>query len=410
MLFAAGPIGSTILSLKPTLEDYGGLDGCNEFLVVSKPELLEGIQRSFYEAGCDAVDSATFGANRVVFVEYDIEERVREINRLAAEQLGRLRDEFSTPEWPRYSFGTMGPGTKLPSLGHIEYDELVESYREQTRGLIEGGIDVLKVETCQDLLQTKAALGAIEDVFTEMDTRVPVIASVTIETTGTMLLGSDIACALTTLEALDTVDVIGINCATGPEQMVEHVRHLAQNSRRPVFIGPNAGLPEIRDGETCYPLSPEEFARYQRIFVEELGTSIAAGCCGTTPEHFEAAIAAVGRPRPKTRPETLEAACSSLYTSVPFEQDTSFLVVGERMNATGSRAFRDLLLEGDSDGVVALAREQAAEGGARARPDGRLRGAPGRARHGALRARAAHAGDAAARCSIRPRSRSSRRR
>ena len=345
MLFAAGPIGSTILSLQPTPEDYDGLDGCNEYLVVSKPELLEGIQRSFYAAGCDAVDSATFGANRVVFAEYDIEDRVREINRLAAEQLGRLRDEFSTPDWPRFSFGTMGPGTKLPSLGHIDYDELVESYREQARGLVEGGIDVLKVETCQDLLQTKAALGAIEDVFGEMGTRLPVIASVTIETTGTMLLGSDIACALTTLEALDTVDVIGINCATGPEQMVEHVRHLGQNSRRPVFIGPNAGLPEIRDGETCYPLTPEEFARYQRIFVEELGTSIAAGCCGTTPEHFEAAIAAIGRPRPKPRPETIEAACSSLYTSVPFEQDTSFLVVGERMNATGSRAFRDLLLE-----------------------------------------------------------------
>ena len=362
MLFAAGPIGSTILSLKPTPEDYDGLDGCNEYLVVSKPELLEGIQRSFYEAGCDAVDSVTFGANRVVFAEYDIEDRVREINRLAAEQVGRLRDEFSTPEWPRYSLGTMGPGTKLPSLGHIDYDELVESYREQARGLIEGGIDVLKVETCQDLLQTKAALGAIEDVFGEMDTRLPVIASVTIETTGTMLLGSDIACALTTLEALDTVDVIGINCATGPEQMVEHVRHLAQNSRRPVFIGPNAGLPEIRDGETYYPLSPEEFARYQRIFVEELGTSIAAGCCGTTPEHFEAAIAAVGRPRPKARPETIEAACSSLYTSVPFEQDTSFLVVGERMNATGSRAFRELLLEEDTEAAVALARQQAAEG------------------------------------------------
>ena len=362
MLFAAGPIGSTILSLKPTPEDYGGLDGCNEYLTVSKPEMLEGIQRSFYEAGCDAVDSATFGANRVVFAEYGIEDRVREINRLAAEQLGRVRDEFSTAEWPRYSLGTIGPGTKLPSLGHIDYDELVESYREQTRGLVEGGIDVLKVETCQDLLQTKAALGAIEDVFEEVDTRLPVIASVTIETTGTMLLGSDIACALTTLEALDTVDVIGINCATGPEQMVEHVRHLAQNSRRPVFIGPNAGLPEIRDGETCYPLTPEAFARYQRIFVEELGTSIAAGCCGTTPAHFEAAIAEVGRPRPKPRPDTFEAACASLYTSVPFEQDTSFLVVGERMNATGSRAFRELLLEEDTEGVVALARDQAAEG------------------------------------------------
>ena len=362
MLFAAGPIGSTILSLKPTPEDYGGLDGCNEYLVVSKPELVAGIQRSFYAAGCDAVDSVTFGANRVVFAEYGIEDRVREINRLAAEELGRVRDEFSTPEWPRYSLGTIGPGTKLPSLGHIDYDDLVESYREQALGLIEGGIDVLKVETCQDLLQTKAALGAIEDAFAETGARLPVIASVTIETTGTMLLGSDIACALTTLEALDTVDVIGINCATGPEQMVEHVRHLAQHSRRPVFIGPNAGLPEIRDGETCYPLTPEEFARYQSIFVAEMGTSIAAGCCGTTPEHFEAAIEAVGRPRPKPRPETLEAACSSLYTSVPFEQDTSFLVVGERMNATGSRAFRDLLLEEDTEGVVALARQQAAEG------------------------------------------------
>ena len=351
-----------ILALKPTPEDYGGLDGCNEYLTVSKPELLADVQRSFYAAGCDAVDSATFGANRVVFAEYGIEDRVREINRLAAEQLGRVRDEFATPEWPRYSLGTMGPGTKLPSLGHIGYDELIESYREQARGLIEGGIDALKVETCQDLLQTKAALGAIEDVFAETGARLPVIASVTIETTGTMLLGSDIACALTTLEALDTVDVIGVNCATGPEQMVEHVRHLARNSRRPVFIGPNAGLPEIRDGETHYPLTPEAFARYQRIFVEELGAGIAAGCCGTTPAHFEAAIAAIGRPRPKPRPRDVEAACSSLYTSVPFEQDTSFLVVGERMNATGSRAFRDLLLEGDAEGVVALAREQAAEG------------------------------------------------
>ena len=362
VLFAAGPIGSTILGLKPTPEDYGGLDGCNEYLTVSKPELIAGIQRSFYAAGCDAVDAATFGANRVVFAEYDIEDRAREINRLAAEQIGRVRDEFATPEWPRYSFGTMGPGTKLPSLGHIGYDELVESYREQVRGLIEGGIDVLKVETCQDLLQTKAALAAIEDVFADTEVRLPVIASVTIETTGTMLLGSDITCALTTLEAMDVVDVIGINCATGPEQMVEHVRYLAQSSRRPVFIGPNAGLPSIVDGETCYALTPDAFAEHQRIFVEEFGTSIAAGCCGTTPDHLARAIEVVGRPQPQARPASLVAACSSLYSSVPFEQDTSFLVVGERLNATGSKAFRDLLLAEDTDGVVALAREQAAEG------------------------------------------------
>lgn len=382
VLFAAGPIGSTILGLRPG-PDYGGIDGCNEYLVISDPDVLARIQRSFYAAGCDAVDSATFGANEIVFAEYGLAHRVREINTLAARQLNAVRDVFSTPDWPRYSFGTMGPGTKLPSLGHVTWDELVRSYREQALGLIEGGIDVLKVETCQDLLQTKAALAAISDAFAETGKRIPVIASVTIETTGTMLLGSDIACALTTLEAMDVVDVIGINCATGPEQMVEHVRYLAEHSRRPVFIGPNAGLPELVGGEACYKLTPQEFARYQQIFVDEFGTNIAAGCCGTTPAMFEAAIAAIGRRPPKPRPaasrffshalpspaderwvggEGFVPAVSSLYTSVPIRQETSFLVVGERTNATGSRAFRDLLLAEDVDGMVAVAREQAAEG------------------------------------------------
>lgn len=361
VLYTAGPIGSTILSLRQT-PDYGGLDGCNEFLVISDPEVLASIQRDLYAAGCDAVDSATFGANKIVFAEYDIVPRVREINRIAAQQLNAVRDEFSTPDWPRYSFGTIGPGTKLPSLGHTDWDELVDSYREQVHGLIEGGIDVLKVETCQDLLQTKAALAAIADNFEELGVRLPVIASVTIETTGTMLLGSDIACALTTLEAMDLVDIIGINCATGPEQMVEHVRYLAEHSRRPVFIGPNAGLPELVNGEACYQLTPEEFARYQKIFVDEFGTNIAAGCCGTTPAHFEAAIELIGRKAPKARTPEWEPGSSSLYTSVPHRQDLSFLVIGERLNATGSRAFRDLVLAEDLDGMVALAKEQAAEG------------------------------------------------
>ncbi|HXU22388.1 MAG TPA: homocysteine S-methyltransferase family protein, partial [Tepidiformaceae bacterium] len=372
VLFAAGPIGSTILSLRP-VPDYGGIDGCNEYLTVSDPDVLARIQRSFYAAGCDAVDSATFGSNEVVFAEYGLTERVRELNRLAARQLNAVRDEFSTPDWPRYSFGTMGPGTKLPSLGHITWDELVHSYREQASGLIEGGIDVLKVETCQDLLQTKAALAAISDVFAETGTRVPVIASVTIETTGTMLLGSDIACALTALDCLDVVDILGINCSTGPDQMVEHVRYLAQHSRRPLFIAPNAGLPELVNGEACYRLSPEEFARFQQIFVDEFGTNIAAGCCGTTPAHFEAAIAAIGHRAPKQRAAAAAffkapdapvppAAVASLYTSVPIEQELSFLVVGERNNATGSRAFRDLLLAEDLDGMVGVAKEQAAEG------------------------------------------------
>ena len=366
VLFTAGPIGSTILGLRP-VPDYGGLDGCNEYLTVSDPEVLATIQRSFYAAGCDAVDSATFGSNEIVFAEYGLTERVRELNALAARQLNAVRDEFSTPEWPRYSFGTIGPGTKLPSLGHVTWDELVHSYREQALGLLDGGIDVMKVETCQDLLQTKAALAGLADAFAETGKRIPVIVSVTIETTGTMLLGSDIACALTTLEAMDLADVIGINCATGPEQMVEHVRFLAENSRRPVFIAPNAGLPELVDGEACYRLTPDEFARYQKIFVDEFGSSIAGGCCGTTPAMFETAIAAIGRRAPRVRPAaqpgySFEAAAASLYTSVPLRQETSFLVVGERTNATGSRAFRDLLLAEDLDGMVGLAREQAAEG------------------------------------------------
>ena len=366
VLFTAGPIGSTILGLRP-VPDYGGIDGCNEYLTVSDPDVLAKIQRSFYAAGCDAVDSATFGSNEIVFAEYGLTERVRELNALAARQLNAVRDEFSTGEWPRYSFGTIGPGTKLPSLGHVTWDELVHSYREQALGLLDGGIDVMKVETCQDLLQTKAALAGLAEAFAETGQRIPVIASVTIETTGTMLLGSDIACALTVLEAMDLVDVIGINCATGPEQMVEHVRFLAENSRRPLFIAPNAGLPELVDGEACYRLTPDEFARYQKIFVDEFGSSIAGGCCGTTPAMFETAIAAIGRRAPKVRPAAqpgynFEAAAASLYTSVPIRQETSFLVVGERTNATGSRAFRDLLLAGDLDGMVGLAREQAAEG------------------------------------------------
>jgi 5-methyltetrahydrofolate--homocysteine methyltransferase len=288
--------------------------------------------------------------------------RVREINRLAAGQLNAVRDEFSTAQWPRYSFGTVGPGTRLPSLGHTDWDTLYHSYYEQIAGLVEGGIDVVKIETCQDLLQTKAALAAAAAVFEDTGVRVPVIASVTIETTGTMLLGTDIAGALTVLESIDVVDIVGINCATGPQEMVEHVRYLAARSRRPVFVAPNAGLPELVDGEACYRLSPAEFGHYQQIFVREFGTNIAGGCCGTTPPMFETAIAVVGRQAPKARQAEYEAAVASIYTSVPIEQETSFLVIGERLNATGSRKFRDLVLAEDVDGMVALAKEQAAEG------------------------------------------------
>lgn len=371
VLYAAGPIGSTILSLDLTPDAFTAFtgtdqeeqhDGCPEWLNISSPQILEGIFESFYAVGADAVDSCTFGANEIVLAEFGLADRTRELNRVAATVIGRVRDRWSTPEWPRYSFGTIGPGTRLPSLGQTDWDTLLHSYREQALGLIEGGIDVMKVETCQDLLQAKAALAAVAEAFTETGKQLPVICSVTIETTGTMLLGSDIACALTALEAIDIIDVIGLNCSLGPEQMVEHARYLAEHSRRPVFVGPNAGLPQIVGGQAVYPLTPADFARYQKIFVEEYGTSIAAGCCGTTPAMFEAAIAAIGRPEPKQHTPEFEPAAASLYTAVPFRQETSFLVIGERMNATGSRAFRDLLLEGDMDGMVALAREQTAEG------------------------------------------------
>jgi len=377
VLYSAGPIGSTLLSFNLGPEAYVAADGethdsCPEWLNVSNPGVLERIYTSFYDVGVDAVDSCSFGANPVVLAEFGLADRTRELNRLAAELIGRVRDRYSTPEHPRYAFGTMGPGTRLPSLGHITWDELVEGSREQAIGLIEGGIDVLKVETCQDLLQTKAYLHGCALAFEATGKRIPVIASVTIETTGTMLLGSDIACALTTLEPLDIVDIIGINCATGPDQMTEHVRYLAEHCRRPVFIGPNAGLPEVVDGQACYTLTPEQFAKHQRTFVSEFGTNIVAGCCGTTPEMFATAIAAIGRPAPQFRParaeflrgepSPYEANVSSVYQSVPIEQDISFLVIGERTNATGSRAFRDLLLAEDLDGMVALAREQAAEG------------------------------------------------
>ncbi len=372
VLYTAGPIGSTLLGFNLTSDDYVAFagtpeeeshDSCPEWLNVSRPDILHRVFRMFYEAGCDAVDACCFGANEVVLAEFSLEDRTRELNRIAAQVINQVRDEFSTPERPRYSFGCIGPGTKLPSLGHITWDELVRSYTEQVRGLIEGGIDVLKVETCQDLLQTKAALAAVSDVFTETGVRLPVIASITIETTGTMLLGTDIAAALTILEPIDVIDVIGLNCSLGPEQMIEHVRYLAEHSRRPIFVGPNAGMPSIVDGEAVYPLSPEDFAKYQGIFVKEYGTCIAAGCCGTTPAMFREAISTIGHTRPTDAPvRPYEANAASLYSAVPLKQDTSFLVVGERMNATGSRAFRDLLLAGDLDGMAALAREQTAEG------------------------------------------------
>ncbi len=311
VFFAAGSIGTSILELDLGPENFTAFQGtekeetyldCPEWLNVSRPEVLQAIFRSFYEVGCDAVDACTFGANEIVLAEFDLAPRTFELNRTAAQLVGQVRDEFSTPDHPRFSFGSIGPGTKLPSLSQTDFETLHHSYTAQVMGLIEGGIDVLKVETCQDLLQTKVALIAIADVFAEWGKRLPVIASVTFEATGSMLLGSDSTVPPAVLNGLDVVDLMGINCATGPEQMVDHIRYFTAHCRRPLFVGPNAGLPEIGPGgKPIYPLSPVEFTRWQKQFVSEFGISVVGGCCGTTPQHFTAAISALRGVKPRPR-------------------------------------------------------------------------------------------------------------
>ncbi|MCA1631262.1 MAG: methionine synthase [Acidobacteria bacterium] len=358
-----GAMGTSLQSQNLTLDDFGGaqFEGCPEYLLVSKPSAVERVHAAFLEVGCDVVETDTFGGLPFVLGEYGIAEMAYELNLKAAELARRVAADFSTKAHPRWVAGSMGPGTKLPTLGHITFDALRAAYAEQVRGLLDGGVDLLIVETCQDTLQTKAALAAIFENFRETRRRVPVIAQVTIEIFGTMLNGTEIGAALTALEPFP-IDVIGMNCGTGPKHMTDSVRYLCENAPLPVSVLPNAGLPEVRDGKQFYGETPETFTAQLLHFAKDFGVNVVGGCCGTTSAHLKSVVEAMRAVTPKRRDAKLVPSASSIYSQQPFRQDTSFLIVGERVNASGSKKMRDLLGAEDWDGLVSLAREQEREG------------------------------------------------
>ena len=358
-----GAMGTNLQLLGLGAEDFGGpeLEGCNEVLVASSPERVAQVHRSFLDVGCDVIETDTFGSTSVVLAEYGLAHRARELTRTAAELACRVRDEFATPERPRWVAGSMGPGTKFPTLGQISYAEFRDAYEEQALGLLEGGVDFLLIETQFDLLSVKAAINGARRAMVALDRVVPLQAQVTIELTGRMLPGTEIGAALTVLDAMQ-VDVVGLNCATGPVEMSEALRHLSGASRVPISCVPNAGLPSVVDGKMHYDLTPEGLAEHLHRFITEFGVSAVGGCCGTTPAHLAAVVERCASATPAARTPVHEPAAASIYTSVPFRQETSFLVVGERTNANGSKAFREAMLAGDWDTCVAMARDQVKEG------------------------------------------------
>ena len=356
-----GATGTGLQLLDLSLSDFDGLEGCNEVLNVSRPDAVASLHESYFEAGADAVLTNTFGGSSITLGEYDLSERTREINRESALIARSVADRFSTSDRPRYVLGSLGPGTKLPSLGHVGFDELHAAYLEQARGLLHGGVDALLVETVYDLLQGKAAILACKDALVEFQSDTPLFATVTIETTGQMLVGSEIGAALTALAPLG-LDGIGLNCATGPDLMHEPLRYLAGKARTTLLCSPNAGLPRTEDGQMVYDLQPSELADAHRTFVSEYGVGIVGGCCGTTPEYVRAMREAVAGLRPVKRNPEPEPAAASLFVSTPYRQDASFLIVGERANANGSRRFKRLLQDEEWEQMANVIRDQASEG------------------------------------------------
>ena len=356
-----GATGTGLQLLDLSLDDFDGLEGCNEILNVSRPDAVAALHESYFEAGADAVLTNTFGGSTITLGEYDLAERTREINRESSRIAREVADRFSTLERPRYVIGSLGPGTKLPSLGHVEFDEVHAAYLEQARGLLDGGVDALLVETVYDLLQGKAAILACRDALAERQLRTPLFGTVTIETTGQMLVGSEIGAALTSLATLG-LDGIGLNCATGPDLMHEPLRYLSQQWESTLLCSPNAGLPRTEDGQMVYDLTASELADAHRTFVSEYGVGIVGGCCGTTPEYVRAVREAVDGLAPRKRVAEPEAAASSLFVSTPYRQETSFLIVGERANANGSRRFKRLLQNEEWEQMANVIRDQAAEG------------------------------------------------
>ncbi|MCL7379213.1 methionine synthase [Streptomyces sp. 35G-GA-8] len=362
VVVADGAMGTMLQAQDPTMEDFQNLEGCNEILNVTRPDIVRSVHEEYFAVGVDCVETNTFGTNYAALAEYDIPERVFELAESGARIAREVADEFTVSTGQqRWVLGSMGPGTKLPTLGHAPYLTLRDAYQQNAEGMIAGGADALLVETTQDLLQTKAAVLGARRALAATGTNLPIICSVTVETTGTMLLGSEIGAALTALEPLG-IDMIGLNCATGPAEMSEHLRYLARHSRIPLSCMPNAGLPVLGKNGAHYPLSAPELADAQETFVREYGLSLVGGCCGTTPEHLRQVVERVRGKELTEREPHPEPGAASLYQTVPFRQDASYLAIGERTNANGSKKFREAMLEGRWDDCVEMARDQIREG------------------------------------------------
>lgn len=362
VVVADGAMGTMLQAQDPTLEDFQDLEGCNEILNVTRPDIVRSVHEEYFAVGVDCVETNTFGANHAALGEYDIPERAHELSEAGARIAREVADEFTASTGQqRWVLGSIGPGTKLPTLGHVDYVTLRDGFQRNAEGLIAGGADLLIVETTQDLLQTKASVLGARRAMEALGADLPLVCSLAFETTGTMLLGSEIGAALTALEPLG-IDMIGLNCSTGPAEMSEHLRYLARHSRIPLLCMPNAGLPVLTKDGAHFPLDAEGLADAQENFVRDYGLSLVGGCCGTTPEHLRQVVDRVRGSEITERSPQPEPGAASLYQTVPFRQDTSYLAIGERTNANGSKKFREAMLEGRWDDCVEMARGQIREG------------------------------------------------
>jgi len=361
VVIADGAMGTMLQAANPSLADFENHEGCNEILNISRPDIVRSVHEEYLAAGVDAIETNTFGANWSNLADYGIDDRIYELAFAGGKIAREAADAFSTPEKPRFVLGSLGPGTKLPSLGHTTYDNLRVAYYTAAKGLADSGCDALLVETSQDLLQVKAAVNGCRQAINEASHDIVLIAQVTVETTGTMLMGSEIGAALNALEPMG-IDLIGLNCATGPTEMSEHLRYLSKNSKIAISVMPNAGLPQLGPNGATYPLEPAELATALDGFVTDYGISLVGGCCGTTPAHMAAVVAQLSKRKISSRTPALDPGASSLYQYVPFRQDKTYLAIGERTNANGSRAFRDALLAEDWEKCVEIARDQIRDG------------------------------------------------
>lgn len=352
-----GAMGTNLIAQQLKSEDYGGKDGCSEALNLYCPESVCKVHKDFLKAGCQVIETNTFGGTRITLKEYGMADKVAEINKKAVEIAKKAIAECGG-DTPRYIAGSIGPTSQLPSLGNIEFDDMVAAYTEQFEALYEAGIDILQIETCQDVLQIKAALYAAQLLFAKIKTRIPVVVSVTLETSGNLLIGSDIPSVVAAIEPFDFVDVLGFNCSCGPMEMERHVALVTKLWPRAILVMPNAGLPENLDGKPFYRMTPEEFAGFHKKFVTEYGVNICGGCCGTRADHLAAVVKAIKGLKPAKRNVKSEAKVSSLFNAVEMRQNPAPALIGERTNANGAKKFREYLLADNFDGMVAMGKEQ----------------------------------------------------